>query len=96
MEKELVKTRTGSVAAAIGGPILPTVIADAGDQAAKRFVEFFTGTIRNPNTRGVYARAAYDFFAWVAFHSLTLADIEPIHVPAYTELLTSSHAAPTV
>ena len=29
------------------GFLLPAVIADAGDQAANRFVEFFTATIRN-------------------------------------------------
>jgi hypothetical protein len=47
-----------------GGPILAAVIADAGDHAAKRFVEYFTVTIRNPNTRRAYARAVFGFFAW--------------------------------
>ncbi len=35
---------------------LPATIADAGDGAAKRFVEFFTANIRNRNTRMAYAQ----------------------------------------
>ena len=44
--------------------VMPAVIADAGDQAARRFIEFFTANIRNPNTRAAYARAVMDFFGW--------------------------------
>jgi hypothetical protein len=33
---------------------VPAIIADAGDGAAKRFLEFFTANIRNPNTRAAY------------------------------------------
>lgn len=33
------------------GPVLPALIARAGERAAWRFVEFFTGNIRNANTR---------------------------------------------
>jgi hypothetical protein len=36
----------------------------AGDRAALRFLEFFTGNIRNRNTRAAYARAAGDFPRW--------------------------------
>jgi hypothetical protein len=36
---------------------LPAIIADAGDGPAKRFLEFFTASIRNPNTRAAYAQA---------------------------------------
>ena len=46
----------GGIAARSGGFLLSAVIADAGDQAAKRFVEFFTATIRNKPTRKAYAR----------------------------------------
>jgi hypothetical protein len=31
--------------------VVPRVIADAGDQATRRFLEFFAATIRNKNTR---------------------------------------------
>jgi integrase/recombinase XerD len=73
----------GRLIAATGGPILPAVIADAGDQADKRFIEFFTATIRNPHTRRAYARAVGDFFAWCDGHRLALADIGAVHVAAY-------------
>lgn len=50
--------------ATAGGFVVPLIVADAGDQAAKRFVEFFTATIRNKHTRKADPRAAGDFFAW--------------------------------
>jgi integrase/recombinase XerD len=43
---------------------VPVVIAAAGEGAARRFVEFFTATIRNKNTRLAYARAVGAFLAW--------------------------------
>jgi len=44
--------------------LVPALIADCGDQAAWRYVEFFTANIRNPHTRRAYARACVRFFAW--------------------------------
>jgi site-specific recombinase XerD len=80
------------------GPVaVPAVIADAGDHAAPRFLEFFAATIRNKNTRMAYYRAACHFFAWVEQHHIgELADIEPIHVAAYIEALQATNAKPTV
>ena len=37
--------------------VVPALIADLGDEAAWRYVEFFTANIRNPHTRRAYARA---------------------------------------
>jgi hypothetical protein len=34
------------------GPLVPRLIADAGENASLRFLDFFTANIRNPNTRG--------------------------------------------
>jgi hypothetical protein len=31
--------------------LVPALIADAGEPAAWRYIEFFTANIRNPNTR---------------------------------------------
>jgi integrase/recombinase XerD len=64
---------------------VPAVIAHAGRAARKRFLEFFTATIRNENTRLAYARAVGQFFAWCEEYELELIDIEPIHVAAYVE-----------
>lgn len=96
MQSEIVKASKGSVTAGNGGAILPAIIAQAGDHAARRFIEFFTATIRNANTRRAYAKAVGDFLAWCEGHGLTLPGIEPVHVAAYIEQLTRSKAAPTV
>ena len=62
---------------------LPAVIVDAGEDTAKRFIEFFTAQIRNKNTRKAYARAIRHFFAWCEDGGLgPLLDIEPVHVAA--------------
>jgi integrase/recombinase XerD len=77
--------------------LLPVQIAAAGDQAARRFIEFFTANIRNPNTRTAYLRAVSDFFGWtegVGLHQLDT--LEPVHVAAYVEQLGKTHSAPSV
>jgi site-specific recombinase XerD len=75
---------------------LPALFAPDKD-AARRFVEFFTANIRNPNTRKAYARAASEFAAWCDRNQLTeLRDIEPVHVAAYVEALQLRLAAPSV
>ena len=77
--------------------MVPRVIADAGDQAARRFLEFFAATIRNKNTRMAYYRAVCDFFAWCDRHRIGgIADIEPLHVAAYIENLQHAMSKPTV
>jgi site-specific recombinase XerD len=77
--------------------IVPAIVADAGDQAARRFLEFFAATIRNKNTRIAYLHAVSRFFAWCEHHQLgQLADIEPLHVAAYIEALGTDFEKPTV
>jgi integrase/recombinase XerD len=79
------------------GIVVPRVIADAGDQAARRFLEFFAATIRNKNTRMAYYRAVCDFFSWCDRHRIGgIADIEPLHVAAYIETLGQAMSKPTV
>jgi site-specific recombinase XerD len=76
---------------------VPGLVADAGDDAATRFIEFFTVTIRNANTRGAYGRAVGDFFAWCGRSGIgPLPAIEPVHVAAWVEDLGRRHATPTV
>jgi site-specific recombinase XerD len=76
--------------------LIPTLIADAGDAAGWRYVEFFTANIRNPNTRRAYARACGRFFAWCEGHKLTLSTIRPHDVATYIETLQKTHSAPGV
>jgi integrase/recombinase XerD len=79
------------------GPSLPALIAGAGDRAALRFIEFFTVTIRNKNTRAAYARAAADFLRWCEGQGIgALGHVQPVHVAAYIELLQGKRSAPTV
>jgi site-specific recombinase XerD len=76
---------------------VPGVIADAGDAAARRFLEFFAATIRNANTREAYHRACCRFFRWCERHQLgELVSIEPIHIAAYVEALGRDFEKPTV
>ena len=61
---------------------LPAIIRAQGERAGRRFIEFFTATIRNRNTRMAYARAVKRFFDWCEDHHLGLEDIEPIAIAA--------------
>jgi hypothetical protein len=45
---------------------------DVGPRATDAYIEFFTATIRNRNTRVAYARACYQFFHWCQENGLTL------------------------
>jgi site-specific recombinase XerD len=78
------------------GKLIPALIADAGEQAAWRYVDFFTANIRNPNTRRAYARACVQFFAWCEDRGLTLLAIRSYDVATYIETLQLTHAAPSV
>jgi Phage integrase, N-terminal SAM-like domain len=65
--------------------LIPSMVADAGESAAWRYVDFFTSNIRNPNTRRAYRRACQTFFAWCEDRGLTLTTIRPYDVATYIE-----------
>jgi len=82
-----------------GGPrsgfdTLPALITDAGERARTRFLEFFTATIRNKNTRAAYVRAVGQFCEWCEKRGLQLESVTPVAVAAYIEQHTASK--PTV
>ncbi len=85
MKKDLLTRSSAPSLHRIGFDRLPPVVARAGDRAAWRFVEFFTATIRNRNTRLAYARAVGQFFDWCDQRRFTLDLIEPVVVAAYVE-----------
>jgi site-specific recombinase XerD len=95
---QLIVTRPArTVTAASAAMVVPAIVADAGEHAARRFLEFFAATIRNKNTRVAYLHAVSRFFAWCEHHELgQLADIEPLHVAAYIEVLGKDFEKPTV
>jgi len=75
---------------------LPAIITAAGDHAALRFMEFFAANIRNLHTRRAYMRAVADFLAWCDDAGVrSIAQVQPLHVAAWVELQTRTHAAPT-
>src|SRR5215210_3151608 len=68
--------------------IVPAMIADLGENAALRFIDFFTAHIRNPNTRAAYAVAVRSFFGWLDARQVTeLRNVRKIHVSGYIEAL---------
>lgn len=78
-------------------PALPALLAADDDRARIRYIEFFTATIRNPNTRRAYARATGDFLSWCERHGIpSLTAVQPVHVAAYIEQMTGALSAPTV
>lgn len=73
---------------------LPALFLPTG-QAAERFFDFFTSTIRNKHTRRAYYTAACHFSDWCAERGVRdLAGVKPLHVAAYIEGL--DLAKPTV
>ncbi|MFC2173747.1 tyrosine-type recombinase/integrase [Acidobacteriota bacterium] len=75
---------------------LPAVITEAGHKAERRFLEFFTAHIRNPNTRQAYGQAVVQFLKWCHDRGLELAQLEPMLVAAYIEKLTKDRSPSTV
>src|SRR5277367_2698359 len=83
--------------AAASAMLVPRLIADAGENASLRFLDFFTANIRNPNTRVAYAVAVRAFFSWLdAKRVEPLAAVRTHHVSAYVEVLGRRYRAPTV
>jgi site-specific recombinase XerD len=76
--------------------VVPALIADRGEDAGWRYVEFFTANIRNPNTRRAYARACGTFFVWCEDRGLTLMTIRTFDVAAWVEQMQETHSAPGV
>ena len=76
--------------------IVPALIANLGDQANWRYVEFFAANINNDHTRRAYARACSRFFAWCENRGLSLTSIRPFDVAAWVKELQEKHGAPGV
>jgi len=76
---------------------VPSIIQEAGPEAFRRFLEFFTAQIRNRNTREAYARAVSQFFGWLEAQGIVrLMDIQPVHIAAWVEMKTQSQNPQTV
>src|SRR5689334_22452190 len=75
---------------------LPEIIGAHGERTSRRFIEFFTASIRNRNTRMAYARAVKQFFDWCEDRRLRLSEIDALCVAVYIEQLGTSASKPTV
>jgi integrase/recombinase XerD len=72
---------------AFAGRPFPAIIQEAGPDASRRFIEFFTANIRNPNTRSAYAQAAGQFLEWCEVRHLSLKQLSPFLIAGYVEEL---------
>ena len=76
---------------------LPAALSDVPVSARMKFLEFFTGRIRNLNTRRSYAKAAVEFLQWCEDRGArSLESITPIHVAGWIEEMAGTLSAPTV
>ncbi len=76
---------------------LPCIVATAGAEAGHAFLTFFTGTIRNPNTRAAYGRAWQRFDRWCSDVGIaSLIDIDALVLSAYIEMLCQELAPASV
>lgn len=74
---------------------LPPIVV--GEQAQRRFLEFFVSQIRNPHTRRAYGRAVAEFLTWCMNAGVqSLVNVQPLHVATWIELQTQVLSAPTV
>ena len=76
--------------------LVPAIVSESGDRATRRFLEFFTASIRNRNTRDAYYRAVRDFFRWCERRQVMLEQVCPMLVATYIEELGLHSAPPTV
>ncbi len=97
MTSELTIANQAGLLVGAGPQVVPALVAAEGERTVRRYVEFFTANIRNPNTRAAYARAASGFLAWCEVLGLALPGIQPVHVAAWVEQLgREGRSAPTV
>ena len=81
--------------ARLGVTELPNAVVASGDAGMRRFIEFFTVTIRNKNTRSAYAQAVRQFFEWCQHRGIvTLEHVTPVVVAGFIEQHRA--AAPTI
>jgi site-specific recombinase XerD len=63
--------------------LFPSLILREGEGAARAYLNFFTASIENDNTRSAYYRAVTQFLSWCEARSVTLKQVEPWMVATY-------------
>lgn len=75
---------------------LPAIMESPGPRAREKFLEFFTASIRNPNTRRAYLRACLRFLNWCGEHEFSLEHLRPMVAAAFVEQLGRELPPPSV
>ncbi len=76
---------------------LPAILQAAPRKTRWRFIDFFTSSIRNPNTRAAYQRAILQFLNWCEGVGVAgLHQIKPIVIGAYLEEMEAYASKPTI
>lgn len=79
-----------------GSAAPPALFLDEGENAWRRFLEFFTASIRNRNTREAYLRAVLRFSKWCEGKKLKLGQLSPFIIAAYIEEVSAELSRPSV
>lgn len=83
MSSEIVPVSTRNLARrSQPADLVPAFVADAGEDPSRRFIEFFTVNIRNPNTRAAYLRAVRKFADWCDDRGFQVNRVKPVAVAA--------------
>ena len=85
-----------SAAVAPGPRTTTPALFSPTERAERRFWEFFTAHIRNPNTRLAYLAAVRRFATWCERRGVALDQVEPMVVAAYIEQLSGALAPASV
>lgn len=76
---------------------VPQAVADTGDLAAFRFLEFFAVRIENPHTRRAYYRNVYQFCVWLARRNIPIHKVTSLHIASFLEhLKRHQYSKPTI
>ena len=89
MFPDLLPLDASAVAAPGPRATTPTLFSPTA-HAERRFWEFFTAHIRNPNTRLAYLAAVRRFATWCERRGVALDQVEPMVVAAYIEQLSGA------
>ena len=95
MFPDLLPLDASAVAAPGPRATTPTLFSPTA-HAERRFWEFFTAHIRNPNTRLAYLAAVRRFATWCERRGVALDQVEPMVVAAYIEQLSGALAPASV
>ena len=78
-------------------PSLSPLVTSGGESASRRFLEFFTVTIRNPHTRRAYYRSVGSLLDFCEERGVReLPHIQPMMIASFIEGRTKEKSAPTV